>query len=453
MTGDLPDLLAWLDGHWNMEARSLGVAPGASPRAPSLDRMRALLHASGDPQTGYPVLHITGTNGKTSTARILASLLVASGLAVGTTTSPHLERINERITGLPPAPRRREKVRRQHDPIPDADLADQLRVLQGLEALLSERPSWFELVTACAFRWFADVAVDVAVAEVGMGGRWDATNVADGQVAVLTTVGLDHVEYLGPTVVDIAEEKAGIVKAGAIVVVGERDPSIIEVVDKRAAEVGAERVLLLERDVACDGNELAVGGRLLDIRTPWAEHHEMFLPLHGRHQGHNAALAVAAAEAFFDAPLSDDVVAEGLARVTSPGRLEVVGREPLVLLDGAHNVQGMAALGRALDEEFPDAGARAVVVFGVIEGHDPGELLDALGSDRVRLVVACPAPSPRTVPVELVAAAARRRGIEAVEMTSVAEAVEAARADAGPEECILVTGSLYVVGAARGSLS
>jgi len=450
---DLPDLFAWLDGHWNMEARSLGVARGVSPQMPTLDRMRALLDASGDPQKSYPVLHITGTNGKTSTARILSSLLVAAGLAVGTTTSPHLERINERITGPPVGTRRREKVRRQHEPIPDADLADHLRVLQGIEGLAASggeapRPSWFELVTACAFRWFADVAVDAVVAEVGMGGRWDATNVADGQVAVLTTVGLDHVEYLGPTLADIAEEKAGIVKAGATVVVGERDASVLAKVEARATDVGAERVLLMGRDVACEGNELAVGGRLLDIRTPWAVHHEVLLPLHGRHQGHNAALAVAAAEAFFDAPLSDAVVADGLGRVTSPGRLEVVGRRPLVLLDGAHNAQGMAALGRALDEDFPTAGP-LVAVVGMLAGHDPGLLLDALGPDRLALVVACPAPSPRTIGADQVAAAAHQRGIATMQVPSVADAVEAAQAEAGPDGSILVTGSLYVVGAAR----
>ena len=435
-----------------MEARSLGVAPGASARAPNLDRMRALLDASADPQRAYPVLHLTGTNGKTSTARILASLLVASGLAVGTTTSPHLERINERITGPPVGPRRRERVRRQHDPIPDAELAEQLRVLQGLESLLGDRPSWFELVTACAFRWFADVAVDAAVVEVGMGGRWDATNVADGQVAVLTTVALDHTEYLGPTVADIAEEKAGIIKAGAMVVVGDREPAVVEAVERRASEVGAARVLLLERDVACEGNELAVGGRMLDIRTPWSEHTEVFLPLHGRHQGHNAVLAVAAAEAFLDGPLSAEVVAEGLARVTSPGRLEVVGRDPLVLLDGAHNVQGMAALGRALDEEFASGGP-VVAVIGVLAGHDPGELLAALGPERLRLVIACRAPSPRTLEPDQVATAARRLGVEAVEVPSVAEAVDAAKADAAADETILVTGSLYVVGAALGCLT
>ncbi len=457
MSGDLPDLLAWLDGHWNMEALSPGIAPGAPARVPSLDRMRALLDASGDPQAACPVLHITGTNGKTSTARILSSLLVGMGLAVGTTTSPHLERINERITGPPVGPRRRERAREQHEPISDPDLADQLRVLRGIEEVLvsgrgGQRSSWFELVTACAFRWFADVAVDAVVAEVGMGGRWDATNVADAEVAVLTTIGLDHVEYLGPTTTDIAREKAGIVKAGATVVLGVTDAEVVAVVEQRAAEVGAERVLLQERDIVCESNELAVGGRMLDIRTPWGKHNEMFLPLHGRHQGHNAALAVAAAEAFLDTPLPDDVIAEAFDRVTSPGRLEVVGREPLLLLDGAHNVQGMTALRRALDEEFPDARS-LIAVIGVLAGHDPGQLLDALGPDRLRLVVACPAPSPRTLDTDLVAAAARQRGIEAVEVPSVAHGLDAARADAGPEECILVTGSLYVVGAARASLS
>ena len=428
------------------------MAPGTSPRTPSLDRMRALLGASGDPQAAYPVLHLTGTNGKTSTARILSSLLVAAGLAVGATTSPHLERINERMTGPPLGPRRRERVRRQHDPIPDSELADHLRVLQGLEALLGERASWFELVTACAFRWFADVAVDAAVVEVGMGGRWDATNVADGQVAVLTTVSLDHTEYLGPTVADIAREKAGIVKAGATVVVGDRDPGVLAAVELRAAEVEAARVRLVDRDFACEGNELAVGGRMLDLRTPWSEHSEVFLPMHGRHQGHNAVLAVAAAEAFLDAPLSEEVVAAGLGRATSPGRLEILGREPLVLLDGAHNVHGMTALCRALDEDFAGAG-QLVAVVGVLAGHEPGELLAALGPERIRLVVTCPAPSPRTLEPGQVAAAARRLGIEAVEVPSVAEAVDAARADAAADEVILVTGSLYVVGAARSCLA
>jgi dihydrofolate synthase/folylpolyglutamate synthase len=445
---DLADLLEWLDGHWNMEALSGGVPQGGSRRTPSLARMQALLHASGDPQDAYPVLHITGTNGKTSTARILASILASAGLAVGTTTSPNLERLNERMTGPPVTNQRREKTRRRHDPISDHDLADQLRTLRGLEPLLAERPSFFDIVVASAFRWFADIAVDAAVVEVGLGGRWDSTNLANGQVAVITNVGLDHTEYLGPTRADIAREKAGIIKPGAVVVLGETDRELVEIFEQVAGEVGAEEVLLLGRDFEILANETTSEGRSLDIRTPYAEHTDLVLPLHGRHQGHNAALAVVAAEAFFGGALGPEVVADGVAHASSPGRLETVGHAPLIILDGAHNAHAMAALGRALDEELARLGP-AVLVFGTLNNHDPTELLEALGPQHVRLVVACPAPSPRAVPPDEIAAAARLLGIEAVSTPSVEEALEAAVADAKDDELVLVTGSLYVVGAAR----
>jgi len=410
--------------------------------------MRALLDASADPQESYPVLHITGTNGKTSTARILASVLAAAGLAVGTTTSPHLERLNERMTGPPLSPRRRDKSRRRHDHISDFDLADQLRSLKGVEHLLDDRPSFFDLVVACAFRWFADMAVDAAVVEVGLGGRWDSTNVANGQVAVITNVGLDHTEYLGPSRADIAREKAGIIKSGAVVVLGETDRELVGIFESTAAQVGADQVLLLGRDFEIEANETTLEGRSLDLRTPWGRHSDLLLPLHGRHQGHNAALAVVAAEAFFGAALASEVVAEGVADATSPGRLEVVGQDPLIMLDGAHNADGMAALGRALVEELPHLGP-AVVVFGTLVGHDPVELLEALGPDRIRLLVACPAPSPRALSPDEIADAARSLGIEAVTTPSVEAALEAAVADAEDDELVLVTGSLYVVGAAR----
>jgi dihydrofolate synthase/folylpolyglutamate synthase len=445
---DLPDLLAWLDSHWNMEALSGGIPQGGSRRTPSLARMQALLDASADPQDSYPVLHITGTNGKTSTARILSSVLASAGLAVGTTTSPHLERLNERMTAPPLTNQRREKSRRRHDPISDEDLADQLRTLKGIEPLLADRPSFFDLVVACAFRWFADLAVDAAVVEVGLGGRWDSTNIANGQVAVITNVGLDHTEYLGPTRADIAAEKAGIIKPGAVVVLGETDRDLVEIFERVAGEVGAHEVLLLGRDFEIEANETSIEGRSLDIRTPNGEHTDLLLPLHGRHQGHNAALAVVAAEAFFGAAQPTEVVLDGLAHATSPGRLEVVGREPLIMLDGAHNADGMAALGRALAEELPQMGP-AVVVFGTLVGHDPAELLEALGPERVRLLVACPAPSPRAIPADDIAAAGRSLGIESVVTPSVEEALEAAVADARDDELVLVTGSLYVVGAAR----
>ena len=209
-------------------------------------------------------MHITGTNGKGSTAQIATRLLEAHGLTVGTYTSPHLQRINERIAV-------------NGEPIADDDLADAIRAIADAEALAGVEPSYFEILTAAAYRWFADVAVDVVVAEVGLLGRWDATNVADGQVAIVTNVALDHTEYAGPTRLDIAREKAGIVKPGASLVLGETDPELVPVF---LAEQPGE-AFLRDVDFACNDNMLAVGGRLLEIRTPGASYPELFLPLHG----------------------------------------------------------------------------------------------------------------------------------------------------------------------------
>jgi dihydrofolate synthase/folylpolyglutamate synthase len=450
----LADALEWLDGHWNLEAGSAGVAQGTSPRAPSLERIARLMDLSADPQRAYPSVHVTGTNGKTSTARILAALLDAMGLAVGTYTSPHLERLNERIAAPALTDGRRDRHQGALDPIPDDDLAAQLESLRGLEPMLGggARASWFELVTAAAFRHFADVVVDAAVVEVGLGGRWDATNVVDGRVSVVTNVGLDHMEYLGPTRQDIAREKAGIIKAGAVVIVGEPDPAIQEVFAAATGAAGAEAMWVAGRDFECEGNEPAVDGRLLDLRTPGGEYHEVFLNLHGRHQGSNAVVALAAAEAFFGRPLEAAVVKDALGRVTSPGRLEIVAQDPLTVLDGAHNPAGAVAAAAALVEEFGQPARRQVVVLGLLRGHDPEQMLTALDPSHISLVVACPAPSPRALPAAEVADAARRLGLAAVEEASVAEAVASARAEAGEGQMVLVTGSLYVVGAARAVL-
>ena len=358
--------------------------------------------------------------------------------------------MNERITG-PAISQRRRGHQGQHEPISDDDLAVQLSALRALEDLLSERPSWFELVTAAAFRWFADTAVDAAVVEVGMGGRWDATNVADGQVAVITNVGLDHMEYLGPTREDIALEKVGIVKPASTVVIGETSPEIVDLLTTEARKAGADTILVAGRDFAVEGNSLVAGGRVIDVRSPSAEHEEIDLPLYGRHQGVNAAVALTAAEAFFGGALSDEIVREAFADVSSPGRLEVIGRAPLILLDGAHNPGGAAALGRAFDEDFAGAG-QVVAVIGLLQGHDPGAFLDALGPGRLRLLVACAPPSPRALDPDEVAVAAAERGVEAIVVPEVVDAVDAARADAGPDEVVLITGSLYVVGAARSAL-
>lgn len=424
------------------------VAAGRSVE-PDLGRMRALMDLLGDPQRSAPVIHITGTNGKTSTARAVTSLLAAKGLRVGTYTSPHLSAINERIAFSGPSP---DTGVWASTPIPDDELTQVLSCLSGLEPMLGSdaggRLTWFELVTAAGFMWFADRSVDVMVVEVGMGGLWDATNVADAEVAVVTNVGLDHVEFLGPTRLDIAREKAGIAKPGSVLVLGESDAELRPVFEA----AGAARVWLTGRDFDCVGNELAVGGRSLTLCTPAGDYADVWLDLHGAHQGRNFACALAAVEAFFDAPLADELVREAAATVSSPGRMEIVSRQPLVVLDGAKNVEGASASALAVAEEF-GAERSVILVVGMLggAGKGPDAMLRALGvgTPSVRLVIACPAPSPRSVAASEIAAAARRLGCEAVEAPGVEEALEAARADAGESDMVWVTGSLYVVGAAR----
>lgn len=423
------EALAWLDQRVNREAVS---TPDAAFK---LEGMRELMGVMADPQGQYPVVHVTGTNGKTSTARMLAALLEGKGLAVGAFTSPHLERVNERLAW-------------NGEPISDGAFAELISALADLDSLLSHTPTWFELVTAAALRWFADVAVDAAVVEVGLGGRFDATNVADGTVAVVTNIGLDHVEYIGPTIEDIAHEKAGIVKPGSTLVLGETDPSLVPIF----ASAGAAATWIRDEDFACTSNAVAHGGRLLDVRTPGAAYEGLYLPMHGAHQGDNAAVAIAAAEAFFGDPLSEDVVAGALASASSPGRMEIVARRPLVLLDGAHNVAGARAAAATLDEEFATAAGR-IIVFGCFAGKDPAEMLQALGAERARLVVAVPPPWPRALPAAEIVDAAMTLGVEAVPTGTVDDALRVAREAAGPEDLVLVTGSLYLVGAARRALS
>ena len=427
---DLAGALAYLADHVNLET---DPSPAAAERR--LDRIRALVELAGDPQSSYPVLHITGTNGKGSTARMLTALLVEQGLSVGTYTSPHLQRVNERLAW-------------NGAPIADDQLVEVVQAVAALETLLDGRPTHFELLTAIALRWFADIAVDVAVIEVGLGGRWDATNIVEADVAVVTNVSLDHIETIGPDLSDIATEKAGIVKAGTTLVLGETDPALTPIFHGIA---GSKAVWERDVDFGCSENELAHGGRLLDLWTPGARYQEILMPVHGEFQGDNAATALAAAEAFFEAPLDAAVVADAFAGVRLPGRLEVVARSPLCVLDGAHNPAGARAASAALSETFAGIAGRILVV-GLLSGREPTEMLEALGAGNCRLVVTCPPPSPRAQPPEVVAAAAADMGVDTEIADSVPEAVALALSLATPEEMVLVTGSLYVVGAARAAL-
>src|SRR3954462_10824270 len=310
---------------------------------PSLDRIPAVPELLGDPQRAYPVIHLTGTNGKTSTSRMIDTLLRALDLRTGRFTSPHVERMTERIS-VDGEPLSDEAfVRAFNDVAPYTHLVDESQ----------DHPlSFFETVVAMAYAAFADAPVDVAVVEVGMGGSWDATNVADATVAVILPIAVDHSVYLGGSPVEIAREKAGIIKPGSTVVSAVQAEDVAAVIAERAAEVGAP-VLWEGRDFGVEHRVPAVGGQLVRLQGLRAAYDEVFLPLHGAHQAQNAAVALAAVEAFLgEDPLDDELVKDGFAEVTSPGRLEVIRRSPTILLDAAHNPHGAAATADAIEDSF-----------------------------------------------------------------------------------------------------
>ncbi len=434
---NITEALAWLTAHVNLET-GIGVPAGVDRRkvAPTLERIRALTELLGSPQLEFPAVHLTGTNGKTSATRMVAALLDAVGLSTGCYTSPDLTRVNERMAlrGVP---------------IDDIELAAALTRVALVEEFIQDRPSYFEILTAAAFDWFAQEAVDVAVVEVGVGGTWDATTIVEAPVAVVTNVSVDHVEYLGGTLAEIAGEKSGIVEPGARLVLGETDPELFEIF---AAREPAE-ILLRDRDFSVRSQRLAHGGRLLDLVTPTGPYDDIFLPLHGAHQADNAVIALTTAESLLGERISPEVVSEAFAGIRSPGRLEVVGRQPLLLLDGAHNVAGAHALLAALNEEFA-TGPRTLVV-GLLREKEPHEMLEALGIASVQNVVCTRAPSPRALdPMEL-ANAAMDLGIDTEQIDiidSVPDAVARALEVTPADGQVVVTGSLYTVGAARSVL-
>ncbi len=400
--------------------------------APSLDTIQRLMSVMGDPQGTYPVIHVTGTNGKGSTSQMITRLLMAHGLTVGTYSSPHLERVNERMAY-------------NCEPISNDDFAEQVGTVADLEVLAGVLPTHFEAVTAAALRWFSDLAVDVAVIEVGLLGRWDATNVVDAQVAVITNIALDHTEFAGPSKVDIAREKAGIIKPTSAVVLGETDPELAEIFRNEGGAVVLER----GEDFDCLENNLAVGGRVLDIRTPTTVYTDVFVPLHGRHQGDNAAVALTAVEAFFASPVPEELVEEGFAEVVMPGRFEVLNNLPLVIVDGAHNPAGADTCAQVFFEDFHPEGRRVLIV-GILNHRDPAQMLSALRADEYDVVLCCTAPSPRGLPGAVLAASARQIGCDDVTaFDSVTTACERALSSASVDDAIVVTGSLKVVGEAR----
>lgn len=415
---------------------------------PSLDRIAALCALLGDPQRATPLIHLTGTNGKTSTSRMIDALLRALDLRTGRFTSPHLQSMTERIC-LDGAPVTEEGfVDAFADVAPFAGLVD------------AEQPhplSFFELTVAMAYAAFADAPVDAAIVEVGLGGAWDATNVADGQVAVILPIAVDHARYLGDDPVTIAGEKAGIIKPGAQVVLAAQQPEVTEVIGRRVAEVGA--TLVREGvDFGVTARLAALGGQQLDLQGLSGVYDDIFLPLHGAHQARNAAAALAAVEAFTGAvALDPEAVRAAFASVTSPGRLEVVRRGPAVLLDAAHNPHGLAAALEAVTEEF--AFSPLVVVLAVMADKDVDEMVQVL--EPVAGHVICTRnSSDRSLPAaELGEIVADRLGDDRVTVVgrlddALERAIALAEASEGFEDAIgsggvLVTGSVVTVGEAR----
>ena len=339
---------------------------------PSLDRISHLMTLLGDPQFAYPVIHITGTNGKTSTARMIESLLRALGLRTGLVTSPHLHQVTERIR-LDGVPIPADKFVETYDELePYLAIVDSESLANGGPAM-----SYFEVLTGMAFAAFADAPVDVAVVEVGMGGTWDATNVVSPLVSVVMPIGLDHAEYLGDTVELIATEKSGIIKTGSVAVLSYQDPIPAEILLKRAVQVDAavarQGVEFSVRDRA-----LAIGGQVLNLDGLNGSYEEILLPLFGAHQAANASVALAAVEAFFGGTVTLDIdaVREGFGSVTSPGRLEIVRRSPTVIVDAAHNPHGAAGLAVALEESFTFE--QIIGVVSVMADKDVLGLLQAL---------------------------------------------------------------------------
>jgi dihydrofolate synthase/folylpolyglutamate synthase len=426
---------------------------------PSLTRINALVDLLGSPHRAAPVVQVAGTNGKTTTARMIDELLRGFGLRVGRFTSPHLESIRERIV-LDGEPVSAERFVETYD-----DIAPYVQMVDaGSSGSGDAVPmSFFEVMVGMAYALFADAPVDVAVIEVGMGGRWDATNVADARVAVVTPVALDHAEYLGPDVTTIAGEKAGIIKPDSIAVLAHQEPGALDSLVRRAVEV--------EAVVAREGTEfgvlerrVAVGGQQVRLQGLGGEYEEIFLPLFGAHQAQNAVTALAAVEAFLGAgaatgPIEQETVRAAFASVRSPGRLERVRTSPTVLVDAAHNPAGMAATVDAIKESFDFT--RLIGVVGCVHGKDVAGMLAALEDICAELVVTQNS-SPRAMPAdELAALAVDIFGADRVSVSprlseALGEAIELA--EAGPDDAlggsgVLVTGSVVTAGEARTLMS
>lgn len=411
---------------------------------PRVERTRRVLELLGDPQATYRVVHLTGTNGKTSTARIVESIVRAHGLRTGLFTSPHLERFTERVM-IDGEPIDDGLVADAWDEIsPFVDLVDAELAAAGDAPL-----TFFELLTVLAFVAFADAPVDVAVIEVGMGGSWDSTNTADGDVVVFAPIDLDHADRLGKTIAEIATVKSGIIKPGAAAVSAEQNPAALEVL--KAAADARSASLAVEGDAfGLTAQSLAVGGQQISVQGLAGTYDELYLPLYGAHQGHNAALAIAAVESLIggaEQPLATDVVADGLAQVTSPGRLQLVGVAPTVLVDSAHNPHGARALVSALEDsfDFDEWG----IVLGAFGDKDIAGIVSTVVPAAAHVFATAP-DSDRAADPDALADLVEAAGAHVTVHRDLAEAAEAARewAAASDRRAVVIAGSVVLAGEA-----
>ncbi|MDN3494448.1 folylpolyglutamate synthase/dihydrofolate synthase family protein [Planococcus sp. APC 4015] len=409
---------------------------------PRVERTARVLELLDDPQKTYRVVHITGTNGKTSTARMIESLVRAHGLRTGLFTSPHLERFTERIM-IDGAPIADAAIADAWDEIlPFVDIVD--TELQGA----GDAPlTFFELLTVLAFVAFADAPIDVLVLEVGMGGTWDSTNTADGDVAVIAPIDIDHADRLGETIADIAAVKAGIIKDGAAVVSARQQPAAEAVLRAAAATRGAT-IAFEGGEFGLSSQRLAVGGQLISVRGLAGAYDDEYLPIYGAHQGFNAALAIAAVESLVGGatqPIASDILAEGLGQATSPGRLQLVGVQPTVIVDAAHNPHGARALATALREafDFDDWG----VVLGVLADKDAGGIVAELAPVAAHVFATMP-DSERASDADTVADFAEAAGLAVTVHVDAGAATEAARgwAAASDRRAVIVAGSVLLAG-------
>jgi dihydrofolate synthase/folylpolyglutamate synthase len=412
--------------------------------APSIERIAALVDILGSPQLTYPTIHVGGTNGKTTTTRMIDALLFAHGLRTGRFTSPHLETYLERIAINGQSIDPKELIFSYNDIAAYLDLMDEK----------FEHPiSFFEAITAIAFVAFAEHPIDVGVIEVGMGGQWDATNVVQADVSVIMPIGFDHMEYLGNTLHEIASTKAGIIKENGFIVLAQQEPEAAKELIRKAAEVGAD-VVREGIEFSVKSRAIAVGGQLLTIQGVNETYEEIFLPLHGRHQASNAAAALVAVEAFFgDQPLDIDAVRSGFASVLSPGRCEIVHRDPTIILDAAHNPHGAKALAETLRSEFNFD--EIIAVVAVLGDKDAAGIFKELES-IVDHVIVTQSTSERAMPSsEVEKIGSSIFGIDRVfEVQDLFQAIDKAMSDSvrplsEATVGIVITGSVVTVGQAR----